>query len=77
MRRGCAERLDGSMSVDKRAKAIKAFERANAAGGPTLFLVSTKAGGVGLNLTCANLVFMMDLWWNAASEDQVRLTRLG
>jgi hypothetical protein len=49
-------RLDGSMTVDKRTKAIKTFEKPNDAGGPTVFLVSTKAGGTGLNLTCANLV---------------------
>jgi hypothetical protein len=44
-----------------------------------IMLTSTKAGGVGLNLTHANLVISMDLWWNAASELQAfdRVHRLG
>ena len=37
---------------------------------PSVLLVSLRAGGVGLNLTCANKAYMMDLWWNSAVEDQ-------
>lgn len=39
-------------------------------------LCSTKAGGVGLNLTCASRVILTDVWWNCATEDQVRQLRL-
>ncbi len=52
--------------------------------GPTkefgrVLLVSLKAGGVGLNLTAASSVYMMDLWWNPAVEDQAmqRVHRIG
>ena len=34
------------------------------------FLISLKAGGVGLNLTGADTVILVDLWWNPAVEDQ-------
>jgi SNF2 family DNA or RNA helicase len=37
-----------------------------------VLLVSTRAGGVGLSLTAASRVYMMDLWWNAAVDQQVR-----
>ncbi len=44
-----------------------------------LFLVSLKAGGVGLNLTAADYVFLLDPWWNPAAEAQAidRTHRLG
>jgi len=47
--------------------------------GPRLFLLSLKAGGVGLNLTRANHVFHIDRWWNPAVEDQAtdRVYRIG
>ncbi|MDD1728199.1 MAG: DEAD/DEAH box helicase [Methanospirillum sp.] len=47
--------------------------------GPRLFLLSLKAGGVGLNLTRANHVFHIDRWWNPAVEDQAtdRAYRIG
>ena len=38
--------------------------------GPQLFLLSLKAGGVGLNLTRASHVFHIDRWWNPAVENQ-------
>src|SRR5262249_51231400 len=38
--------------------------------GPAVFVLSLKAGGTGLNLTRANLVFHFDRWWNPAVEDQ-------
>ena len=37
-----------------------------------VLLISLKAGGVALNLTAANYIFLMDPWWNPASEYQVR-----
>ena len=42
-------------------------------------LISMQAGGTGLNLTAANHVFIMDLWWNFASEEQAmdRCYRIG
>ena len=47
--------------------------------GPQLFLLSLKAGGVGLNLTAANHVFHFDRWWNPAVENQAtdRAFRIG
>jgi SNF2 family DNA or RNA helicase len=47
--------------------------------GPRLFLLSLKAGGVGLNLMRANHVFHFDRWWNPAVEDQAtdRVFRIG
>ncbi len=63
-------RLDGSMSLANRRAAINTFKE-NAQ--VRIFLISLKAGGLGLNLTAANYVFMLDLWWNPAVEDQVYL----
>ena len=44
-----------------------------------LFLISLKAGGVGLNLTAADYVFILDPWWNPAAEAQAvdRAHRIG
>jgi SNF2 family DNA or RNA helicase len=46
---------------------------------PSLFILSLRAGGVGLNLTKANHVFHFDRWWNPAVEDQAtdRAFRIG
>jgi SNF2 family DNA or RNA helicase len=45
----------------------------------TVFLISLKAGGTGLNLTTASYVFLMDPWWNPAIESQAidRAYRMG
>lgn len=45
----------------------------------TVFLISMKAGGVGLNLVAASHVFLLDCWWNPSTEDQAidRVHRLG
>ncbi|HGY91487.1 MAG TPA: DEAD/DEAH box helicase [Planctomycetes bacterium] len=45
----------------------------------TVFLISLKAGGTGLNLTAADIVFLLDPWWNPAVEDQAisRAHRMG
>ncbi|XP_029106153.1 helicase-like transcription factor isoform X2 [Scleropages formosus] len=71
-------RLDGSMNQKSRVKAIQAFQD-TAQGSPTIMLLSLKAGGVGLNLTAASRVFLMDPAWNPAAEDQCfdRCHRLG
>ncbi|KAG1969627.1 helicase-like transcription factor [Pimephales promelas] len=71
-------RLDGSMNQKTRAKAIQDFQDSSP-GSPTIMLLSLKAGGVGLNLTAASQVFLMDPAWNPAAEDQCvdRCHRLG
>jgi len=67
-------RLDGS-TVDRGA-VVNAFQADN---GPAVMLLSLKAGGVGLNLTAADHVFLLDPWWNPAVEDQAadRTHRIG
>ena len=40
-----------------------------------MLLASTRSAGLGLNLTCASRVVVLDVWWNGASEDQVRTLR--
>jgi SNF2 family DNA or RNA helicase len=47
--------------------------------GPPLFLISLKAGGLGLNLTNADYIFLLDPWWNPAVEAQAidRAHRIG
>jgi SNF2 family DNA or RNA helicase len=54
-------------------------ERFQGPGGPPLFVLSLKAGGVGLNLTAANHVLHVDRWWNPAVENQAtdRAFRIG
>ncbi|EIN13831.1 DNA repair protein RAD5 [Punctularia strigosozonata HHB-11173 SS5] len=70
-------RFDGSMDVKKRTAAIADFKAPSTS--PKILVVSLKAGGVGLNLTMANHVYMMDCWWNAAIENQAidRVHRIG
>ncbi|MDE2424260.1 MAG: DEAD/DEAH box helicase [Betaproteobacteria bacterium] len=67
--------LDGSTAVQDRVKRVKAFQE----GEGDVFLISLKAGGVGLNLTAADYVIHMDPWWNPAVEDQAsdRAHRMG
>jgi SNF2 family DNA or RNA helicase len=67
-------RLDGT--TRDRGDVVAAFQ---AADGPPVMLLSLKAGGVGLNLTAADHVFMVDPWWNPATEDQAadRAHRIG
>ncbi|XP_030431203.1 helicase-like transcription factor isoform X2 [Gopherus evgoodei] len=71
-------RLNGSMAQKKRVQAIQSFQDSQT-GSPTIMLLSLKAGGVGLNLTAASRVFLMDPAWNPAAEDQCfdRCHRLG
>jgi len=68
-------RLDGSTPAKARAQRVEAFQ----AGEGDLFLISLKAGGVGLNLTGADYVIHLDPWWNPAVEDQAtdRAHRIG
>jgi SNF2 family DNA or RNA helicase len=66
--------LDGSTS-DRKGQ-VESFQKDD---GQSVFLISLKAGGVGLNLTAADYVFLLDPWWNPAVEDQAtdRAHRLG
>lgn len=52
-------RLDGSMAQKERVESIQCFQNTEA-GSPTVMLLSLKAGGVGLNLSAASRVFLMD-----------------
>jgi SNF2 family DNA or RNA helicase len=67
-------RLDGT--TRNRAEVVRRFQ---AETGPPVFLISLRAGGLGLNLTAADHVFLLDPWWNPAVEDQAadRVHRLG
>lgn len=59
--------LDGGTSAKERVERVKKFNEDN---NIKVFLISLKAGGVGLNLTSASLVIHFDPWWNPAVEDQ-------
>ena len=67
--------LDGSTPAKTRSERIAAFQ----AGQGDVFLISLKAGGIGVNLTAADYVIHMDPWWNPAVEDQAsdRAHRIG
>ncbi|TWU70867.1 DNA helicase rad5 [Metarhizium rileyi] len=69
-------RLDGSMAQKARAAVLEEFTERK---GFVILLISLRAGGVGLNLTSAGRVFMMDPWWSFAVEAQAidRVHRLG
>ena len=69
-------RLDGTMAQKARANVLRDFTDAK---GFTVLLLSLRAGGVGLNLTTAKRVFMMDPWWSFAVEAQAidRVHRMG
>jgi SNF2 family DNA or RNA helicase len=68
--------LHGGVSAKERDSMVRRFQ---APEGPRLFILSLKAGGVGLNLTQASHVFHFDRWWNPAVEDQAtdRAFRIG
>lgn len=68
--------LDGSISQEERSLLVERFQNENV---PHVFLLSLKAGGVGLNLTAAESVILFDPWWNDAVERQAidRAHRIG
>ena len=70
------EYFDGSTSPADREKAIQNFQSNDDC---RVFLISLKAGGVGLNLTAADYVYIVDPWWNPAVEQQAidRTHRIG
>ncbi|MCR5078128.1 MAG: DEAD/DEAH box helicase [Prevotella sp.] len=67
--------LDGSTPMAKREQLVRDFQT----GKCPFFLISLKAGGLGLNLTGANYVIHLDPWWNPAIEQQAtdRAYRIG
>ena len=69
--------LHGGTSKNERQAMVDRFQ--DDPRGPQLFLLSLKAGGVGLNLTRASHVFHIDRWWNPAVENQAtdRAYRIG
>jgi SNF2 family DNA or RNA helicase len=67
--------LDGTVPIRQREQLVNDFQK----GKSPIFLISLKAGGVGLNLTAANYVIHLDPWWNPAIEQQAtdRAYRIG
>lgn len=67
--------LDGQTPAKKRVELVDTFNE----GSESIFLISLKAGGTGLNLTGADTVILYDLWWNPAIEEQAigRAHRMG
>jgi SNF2 family DNA or RNA helicase len=67
--------LDGQTPAKDRVQMVDAFN----GGEKSIFLISLKAGGTGLNLTGADTVVLYDLWWNPAIEEQAvgRAHRMG
>ncbi len=68
--------LDGSIPAATRKKWVDQFQTDDTV---KIFLISLKAGGVGLNLTAADYVYLVDPWWNPAVEEQAidRTHRIG
>jgi len=68
--------LHGGTTKSARDEMVQRFQ---AGDGPSVFVLSLKAGGTGLNLTAANHVVHFDRWWNPAVEDQAtdRAFRIG
>jgi len=68
--------LHGGTPKNRRDEMVERFQ---ADSGPSVFLLSLKAGGTGLNLTAANHVVHLDRWWNPAVENQAtdRAFRIG
>ena len=61
-------RLDGTMSIKKRGQIVESFNDPESS--DFIFMLSSKAGGCGLNLIGANRLFMFDPDWNPANDDQ-------
>ena len=70
--------LHGGLGKARRDALVAQFQDPTA-NGPSLFVLSLKAGGTGLTLTAANHVIHVDRWWNPAVEDQAtdRVFRIG
>ncbi|OQY04182.1 MAG: hypothetical protein B6I20_03520 [Bacteroidetes bacterium 4572_117] len=70
------EYLDGKSSAKQRETSVNNFQKN---GNLRVFMISLKAGGLGLNLTAADYVYILDPWWNPAVENQAidRCYRIG
>ena len=68
-------KLTGSTSKEKRLQMVEQFNKDDT----TVFCISLKAGGTGLNLTAADIVIHYDPWWNLAVQNQAtdRAHRIG
>ena len=68
--------LDGSVPAEARRESVQRFQDSD---DTRVFLISLKAGGVGLTLTAADYVYLVDPWWNPAAEQQAidRSHRIG
>jgi SNF2 family DNA or RNA helicase len=68
--------LDGSVPAEERKRAVAQFQEEE---DTRIFLISLKAGGIGLTLTAADYVYLVDPWWNPAVERQAidRSHRIG
>lgn len=71
-------KFDGRLSLKERSTVLKEFQEKDFSK-QKILLLSLKAGGVGLNLTCASYAYMMDPWWSPSMEDQAidRIHRIG
>ncbi|EDO18863.1 hypothetical protein Kpol_1023p32 [Vanderwaltozyma polyspora DSM 70294] len=71
-------KFDGRLSLKERSTVLKEFTTKDLTK-QKILLLSLKAGGVGLNLTCSSHAFMMDPWWSPSMEDQAidRIHRIG
>jgi len=71
--------FDGSLSLSQRQQTIQWLQQGGAEPSGRTLLISLMAGGVGLNLTSASRVYLLDLWWNPALEEQAiqRIHRIG
>lgn len=69
------EKLTGETPKEERMKLVRSFNE----GAASVFLISLKAGGTGLNLTGADMVIHYDPWWNVAAQNQAtdRAYRIG
>ena len=67
--------IDGSISSKKRQELVDSFNKDDT----NVFLIMLKSGGTGLNLTSADIVIHLDLWWNPQAENQAtdRAHRIG
>ena len=76
---GCRRGDATNIWTARRATARNAWSGSRTIRDCRLFLISLKAGGVGLNLTAAEYVFLLDPWWNPAVEAQAmdRAHRIG
>jgi hypothetical protein len=73
--------FNGSLSRDDRRKRVEWLSEEVVSGGMSgrVLLISLKAGGTGLNLVAATRLYLMDMWWNPAVEEQAiqRVHRIG